>query len=74
VGAVKAEAEGRVSAGQTVHRGGTEGNKERLAVLRGCRRGLREELEAPSDQHGAAAAVLQLKGLGGLQTTYKAPL
>ena len=62
---------------QAVHCGGAEGHKQRRGGQRGCRGGwarLREGLEAPSDQHGAAAAVLQLEGLGGLHKTYKAPL
>lgn len=73
VAASEAGTEVRVSVGQAVDGGSAEGHKQQLASGRGCRGRLREELEAPSDQHGAAAPVLQLKGLGGLHTTYEAP-
>lgn len=69
--AAEAVAQVGVGAPQAVHGRGAEGHKQRLG---GGRAGLREGLEAPCDQHGAAAAVLQLEGLGGLHTTYKAPL
>lgn len=74
--AVEAVTEDGVIALQAVHCGGTEGHKQGLfgeTDRRGWTR-LREGLEAPSDQNGAAAAVLQLEGLGGLDRTYKAPL
>lgn len=72
--AAEAGTEVRVSACQSIYCGGAEGNKQGLGVGGGCRRGLREELEASSDQHGAAASMLQLKGLRGLHATYEAPL
>lgn len=74
MGAAEAAAEVRVGAGQAIHRGGAEGHKQRLDGGRGCRRGLREELEASSDQHGAATSKLELKGLGGQHATHEAPL
>lgn len=75
--AAEAVTEVGVRARQAVDSGGAEGHEQRLAGgtdRRGGRTRLREGLEAPSDHHGTAAAVLQLEGLGGLHTTYKAPL
>lgn len=77
--AAEAVDEAGVGAPQAVDCGGAEGHEQRLAGggrLRGWGggTGLRESLEAPADRHGAAAAVLQLEGLGGLHTTYEAPL
>lgn len=74
----EAAAQVGVRAGQAVDCGGAEGHKQRPVGGTGWWGGeqtrLRERLEAPSDQHGTAAAVLQLEGLGGLHATYEAPL
>lgn len=59
---------------QPVNRGGAESHEQRLVGEAGQRGRLGERPEAALDQHGAAAAVLQLEGLGGLQATHKAPL
>lgn len=76
VDTVKAATQVGVIAPHSVDCGGTEGHKQRLVGgdWTGERAGLRERLEAPFDHHRTAAAVLQLEGLGGLHTTYKAPL
>lgn len=72
VRAAEAAAGLRRRAAQTVHRGSAERHEEQLAARKSYR--WREELEAPSDQHGAAAAVLHLEGLGGLHAANEAPL
>lgn len=66
-----------VVARHSVDRRRAQGNKQRLvggSVRSGERARLGEVPEAPLDHHGTAAAVLHLEGLGGLHTTYKAPL
>lgn len=73
----EAATEAGVGARQAVDCGGAECHEQRLAggtERGGDGAGPRESLEAPSDQHGTAAAVLQLEGLGGLHAAYKAPL
>lgn len=74
--AVEAVTEVRVGAPQAVHCWGAESHEQWLTGCsgRGACIGLREELEASSDQYRGTAAMLQLKGLGGFHATYKAPL
>lgn len=62
---------------QAVDCWGAESNEQWLVgdTGRGGEGGrLVQRLEAAFDQHGAAASVLQLEGLGGLHTTHKTPL
>lgn len=71
VDTAEAETAVGVRARQAVDRGGAQSHKQRLVGGMDWRGG---RLEAPSDQHGTAAAVMQFEGLGGLHTAYKAPL
>lgn len=62
---------------QPVDCGGAKSNKQGLVgdTEWGGEGGrLGDWLEAAFDQYGAAAAVLQLEGLGGLHVTHKTPL
>lgn len=62
---------------QAVDCGGAESNEEGLVggAGRGGGRGRPvERLEAAGDQHGAAAALLQPEGPGGVHPTHEAPL
>lgn len=74
--AVEALTQVGVVARHSVDRGRAQGNKQWLVIgsVRRERARLGEVPEAPVDHHGTAAAVLHLEGLGGLHTTYKAPL